>query len=205
MANKIVQLQNKTGTDNLYPIAGGTTANTVTKGMMAEGIFEGVDLSTPSDVAFVATDNIQDGAVTYDKMDYSNMAPAYAAKTWNRGSISSDQGDSAIAGDYTVDTKIITLKITPRKTGVIQVFVNMPMLGTGGTAYVEIYIDGTQKRRMATPSASAIAVFSTVGTYTDLVSAGVEHTIDIWLRKNNTTKMTVYGYSPIEATVVELG
>ena len=41
---------------------------------MAEGVFEGQSLSTPSDVAYVATDNIQDGAVTSDKIDLATLA-----------------------------------------------------------------------------------------------------------------------------------
>ena len=68
MADRVIQLQDKTGTDNLYPIAGGMAANSVTKAMLAEGVFEGETLSTPTDVDYVATDNIQDSAVTNAKL-----------------------------------------------------------------------------------------------------------------------------------------
>lgn len=181
MADKIVQLMDKTKTDNWFPIAGGMAADSITTAM------------------------VQDKAVTYDKMDYSTMMPAYAAKTWNRGSIASDQGDAAIAGDYTGDTDLITIKITPRKTGVVKIFTNVPVLGTGGTAFVDIYIDGSQVRRMAAPSANTVAVFSVIGGYIGELSVGVEHTIKVRLAKNNTSKMTVYGYSPIELSAIELG
>ena len=68
MANKIVQLEDRTG-DNIYPIAGGTVEDAVTKAMLAEGVFEGPELSSPSNIAYVRTENIVDGAVTADKTD----------------------------------------------------------------------------------------------------------------------------------------
>ena len=68
MANKIVQLEDRTG-DNIYPIAGGTVEDAVTKAMLAEGVFEGPELSSPSTLAYVRTENIVDGAVTADKTD----------------------------------------------------------------------------------------------------------------------------------------
>lgn len=180
MANKIVQLEDKAG-NNLFPVAGSMKGDSITTAM------------------------IQDKAVTYDKMDYSNMKPAYATKTWNRGSITSDQGDAAISGDYTADTDLITIKITPRKTGLVRIFANVPMVGTGGTAFVDIYIDGSQVRRMSTPSANTIALYSVIGGYIGELSVGVEHTIKVRLAKNNTSKMTVYAYCPIELTAIELG
>lgn len=67
MANNIVQLQDKSG-DNIYPISGGTVQGAVTKGMLAEGVFEGPELSEPTDVAYVRTANIVDGAVTTNKI-----------------------------------------------------------------------------------------------------------------------------------------
>lgn len=67
MANNIVQLQDKSG-DNIYPISGGTVQGAVTKGMLAEGVFEGPELSEPTDVAYVRTANIVDNAVTHDKI-----------------------------------------------------------------------------------------------------------------------------------------
>lgn len=73
MANNIVQLQDKNG-DNVFPIAGGATQGAVTKAMLDEGVFEGSTLSTPSSVAYVATDNIQDGAVTAAKASFTNFS-----------------------------------------------------------------------------------------------------------------------------------
>ena len=72
MSNKIVQLENESG-DNLYPIAGGALTGSISKTMLEEGVFEGPELSEPSSVAYVATDNIQDNAVTSDKIDYTTL------------------------------------------------------------------------------------------------------------------------------------
>lgn len=70
MSNKIVQLENEAG-DNIYPLAGGALTGSISKTMLEEGVFEGPELSEPSSVAYVATDNIQDGAVTSDKIDFT--------------------------------------------------------------------------------------------------------------------------------------
>lgn len=67
MADRVIQLQDKEG-DNVYPLAGGFINDGITKAMLAEGVFEGETLSTPTDVDYVATDNIQDGAVTAAKI-----------------------------------------------------------------------------------------------------------------------------------------
>ena len=75
MSNKIVQLENESG-DNLYPIAGGALTGSISKTMLEEGIFAGPELSEPSSVAYVATDNIQDGAVTSDKIDFTTSTVA---------------------------------------------------------------------------------------------------------------------------------
>lgn len=82
MANNIVQLKDYSD-NNVYPIAGAATQGSITKAMLEEGIFEGQELSQPSSVAYVATDNIQtsavttpkiaDGAVTSDKIDSATM------------------------------------------------------------------------------------------------------------------------------------
>lgn len=67
MANNIVQLQNK-NSENIYPIAGGTTQGAVTKAMLNEGVFEGPELVAPGSVNTVATANIQDEAITTAKI-----------------------------------------------------------------------------------------------------------------------------------------
>ena len=67
MANNIVQLTDDSGND-VFPIAGGMANDSVTKAMLAEGVFEGDVLSTPTDVDYVSTNNIQDGAVTNAKI-----------------------------------------------------------------------------------------------------------------------------------------
>ena len=72
MSNKIVQLENEAG-DNIYPLAGGALTGSISKTMLEEGVFEGPELSEPSSVAYVATDNIQDGAVTSDKIDWTTQ------------------------------------------------------------------------------------------------------------------------------------
>lgn len=86
MANRVIQLQDKTGTDNLYPIAGGMAADSVTKAMLAEGVFEGETLSTPTDVDYVSTDNIQDGAVTPEKASFTTYSTSeQVVGTWIDG------------------------------------------------------------------------------------------------------------------------
>ena len=67
MPNTIVQLTDDSGND-VFPLAGGMANDSVTKAMLVEGVFEGDVLSTPTSVDYVATDNIQDGAVTNAKM-----------------------------------------------------------------------------------------------------------------------------------------
>lgn len=61
MANKITQLVNKDG-DNLYPLAGGILSDSV------------------------ATDMIQDGAVTSDKIDSATLYPLIQSGTHNLNS-----------------------------------------------------------------------------------------------------------------------
>lgn len=73
MANNIVQLTDYND-NNIYPIAGAAAQGSITKSMLEEGVFEGPELSEPSTVAYVATDNIQDGAVTSDKIDYQTLS-----------------------------------------------------------------------------------------------------------------------------------
>ena len=88
MSNKIVQLENEAG-DNIYPLAGGALTGSISKTMLEEGVFEGPELSEPSSVAYVATDNIQDGAVTSDKIDWTtqtidltSLAPASSERVY---------------------------------------------------------------------------------------------------------------------------
>lgn len=82
MSNKIVQLENEAG-DNIYPLAGGALTGSISKTMLEEGVFEGPELSEPSTVAYVATDNIQDGAVTSDKIDWTTMSSSVITVTKN--------------------------------------------------------------------------------------------------------------------------
>lgn len=91
MANNIVQLTDYND-NNIYPIAGAAAQGSITKTMLAEGVFEGPELSEPSSVAYVAEDNIQDDAVTTDKIA--------------DGSVTSDKIDYATIGDtlYTSDS-----------------------------------------------------------------------------------------------------
>lgn len=88
MANNIVQLTDDSGND-VFPIAGGMAANSVTKAMLAEGVFEGETLSTPTDVDYVATDNIQDGAVTNAKMA---CEASHTAKGFSNISVANNTG-----------------------------------------------------------------------------------------------------------------
>lgn len=65
MANKIVQLQDKTNTDNLFPIAGGMAADSITTAM------------------------IQDDAVTNAKID---CEASHTAKTFSNISVANNTG-----------------------------------------------------------------------------------------------------------------
>lgn len=46
MANKIVQLQDKTNTDNIFPIAGGMAADSITTAMIQDGAVTGDKIGT---------------------------------------------------------------------------------------------------------------------------------------------------------------
>ena len=72
MNNDIVQLTDNSG-NNVYPIAGGATQGSISKSMLAEGVFEGPELSPPSSLEYVRTENIVDGAVTSDKIDWTTI------------------------------------------------------------------------------------------------------------------------------------
>lgn len=85
MANNIVQLTDYND-NNIYPIAGAAAQGSITKSMLEEGVFEGPELSEPSTVAYVATDNIQDGAVTSDKIDWTTYSSSpVKVGTWIDG------------------------------------------------------------------------------------------------------------------------
>ena len=72
MNNDIVQLTDKSG-NNIYPIAGGATQDSISKSMLAEGVFEGPELFPSPNEAYVRTANIVDGAVTSDKIDWTTI------------------------------------------------------------------------------------------------------------------------------------
>ena len=92
MSNKVVQLENESG-DNLYPIAGGALTGSISKTMLEEGIFEGTELSQPSNVAYVATANIQDGAVTAAKLGNDVGIPNILSGTSAPSSSQGQNGD----------------------------------------------------------------------------------------------------------------
>ena len=114
MSNKIVQLENESG-DNLYPIAGGALTGSISKTMLEEGIFAGPELSEPSSVAYVATDNIQDGAVTSDKIDSATLL----------------KGDVTLASGYNISV-LSTEAIAKKVAGVVYFYhgISCPALTT---------------------------------------------------------------------------
>lgn len=59
MANKVVQLKNKAGTDSLFPIAGGVTQDTITTAMLQDGAVTSAKVSND-----IATKTYVDGAYT---------------------------------------------------------------------------------------------------------------------------------------------
>lgn len=132
MANRIVQLQDRNG-DNVFPIAGGTTQGAVTKSMLDEGVFEGPELSEPSTVAYVATDNIQDGAVTASKTNFRTF-----------GSVSHKRSTTAVALAANVWTTIGTITIPANSTSIITASVRIPSVTAAGMFYLMIVsADGT--------------------------------------------------------------
>ena len=101
MSDRIVQLKDRSS-NNIFPIAGGTTQGAVTKSMLDEGVFEGQVLSIPSNTAYVSTSAIQDGAVTTAKIADLNVTTAKLAT----GAVTSDKID------WTTLNKIHTLSVT---------------------------------------------------------------------------------------------
>lgn len=67
MNNDIVQLTDKNG-NNVFPIAGAATQDSISKSMLEEGVFEGTELFPAPSEAYVRTENIVDGAVTPAKI-----------------------------------------------------------------------------------------------------------------------------------------
>lgn len=72
MNNDIVQLTDKNG-NNVFPIAGAATQDSISKSMLEEGVFEGPELFPAPAEAYVRTNDIVDGAVTSDKIDWTTI------------------------------------------------------------------------------------------------------------------------------------
>ena len=72
MNNDIVQLTDKNG-NNVFPIAGAATQDSISKSMLEEGVFEGPELFPAPTGAYVRTDSIVDDAVTSDKIDWTSV------------------------------------------------------------------------------------------------------------------------------------
>ena len=131
MSNNIVQLTDYND-NNIYPIAGAAAQGSITKTMLEEGVFEGPELSEPSTVAYVATDNIQDGAVTSDKIDSTTfgslvlVTPLNQSTTWSGG------------GEYELLSGTITLSRTSK------VYINgvVAVKPTNSGARAMIRVDG---------------------------------------------------------------
>lgn len=67
MNNDIVQLTDKNG-NNVFPIAGAATQDSISKSMLEEGVFEGPELFPAPTGAYVRTNDIVDDAVTTSKI-----------------------------------------------------------------------------------------------------------------------------------------
>lgn len=80
MNNDIVQLTDKNG-NNVFPIAGAATQDSISKSMLEEGVFEGPELFPAPAEAYVRTNDIVDGAVTSDKIDWTTIGGQYAKFT----------------------------------------------------------------------------------------------------------------------------
>lgn len=76
MNNDIVQLTDKNG-NNVFPIAGAATQDSISKSMLEEGVFEGPELFPAPAEAYVRTNDIVDDAVTSDKLDWSDIITVY--------------------------------------------------------------------------------------------------------------------------------
>lgn len=72
MNNDIVQLTDKNG-NNVYPVAGAATQDSISKSMLEEGVFEGPELFPAPAEAYVRTADIVDDAVTSDKIDWTTI------------------------------------------------------------------------------------------------------------------------------------
>jgi len=143
MSNNIVQLTDSDN-NNVYPIAGAAAQGSITKAMLEEGVFEGTELSEPSTVAYVATDNIQNGAVTTAKI--ANDAVNSSKVDWaNFNTEGSDECREALggSGNYCFQlsngTDLNTATDLKKKSGFFMGagLVNGPM-GRGSTDWLYI-------------------------------------------------------------------
>ena len=206
MSNKIVQLENKSG-DNLYPIAGGALTGSISKTMLEEGIFEGPELSQPSSVAYVATDNIQDGAVTSDKIDWTTSTPVYAQHTWQRTNVASSQGAPAINGTYTTDTTLATITLTPVKSGLMNIEFNVPCnTNSGGTPFIVARVDGTWTFSGAVPPVGDQQGQSPIVAKKIVqVTPNVQHTFKLDFSNGNAISSRIPSLLPAYFSVTEIG
>ena len=131
MNNDIVQLTDKSG-NNIYPIAGGATQDSISKSMLAEGVFEGPELFPSPNEAYVRTANIVDGAVTSDKIDWATLEPTnYAA-------------DATISlGSYNSNTQQMLLY--PNGDVIINITINTANALTADTPYDVCYLPSALK------------------------------------------------------------
>ena len=103
MSDRIVQLQDRND-DNIYPVAGAATQGSITKAMLAEGVFEGAEISNPGNIAYVSTSAIQDEAVTTAKIADLNVTTAKLAT----GAVTSDKIDSTTIDLHDYKTASVT-------------------------------------------------------------------------------------------------
>ena len=176
---------------------------------MANAALIGSTLSTPTNVAYVATANIQDGAVTADKIDWTTSKPVYAQQTWPRTNISSEQGAAAINGTYTADTTLATITLTPVKSGLMSIEANIPCnTDSGGTPFIRVFIDSST-------SASVTGTVPPVGDQQGQspivmkkivqVTPNVQHTFTLKFMNGNAISSRIPGLLPAYFSVTEIG
>ena len=184
VANKIIQLQNKTG-DNLFPVAGSMKGDSVTTAM------------------------IQDDAVTNAKIDFTTLTPVYAQQTWTRTNTSSEQGAGAISGTITADKTLAEVTLTPVKSGLVNIEVNVPCnTDSGGTPFIRVYIDGAASPSLSgavPPVGEQQGQSPIVMKKIVQVTPNVQHTFTLKFTKNNAITSRIPSLLPAYFSVAEIG
>lgn len=191
MNNDIVQLTDKSG-NNIYPIAGGATQDSISKAMLAEGVFEGPELFPSPNEAYVRTDNIVDGAVTSDKIDWTTLGYQSA-----RLSTQTTVTSTAAYEQMPVTGLAITIDgPVGAKYLVIGAISFKGPSGGYGDIYNRIHVDGVTSASIASNEPAADKyVTSTV--VTEVVATSSSQTIQTYVSGSAIGTYTIGAYSSL--------